>query len=99
MCGGNTCLLGLSLEYCLPLSILHFFAVSSVSAFSTVVYTNAGRQLIEFLYTEKSTKIVNRSNGEITKGNVPPYSVVVPGTHKDLYAVHIIKTVDAKKQT
>ena len=47
----------------------------------------------------KSTKIVNRSSGEITKGRVPPYSVVVPGAHKDLYAVHIIKTVDAKTRS
>ena len=44
-------------------------------------------------------KIINRSNGEITKGRIPPYSVVVPGTHKDLYAVHIIKTVDSKTRS
>ena len=50
-------------------------------------------------YIGQSTKIVNRSNGEITKGCVPPYSVVVPGIHKDLYAVHIIKTVDAKTRS
>ena len=50
-------------------------------------------------YIGQSTKIVNRSNGEVTKGHVPPYSVVVPGTHKDLYAVHIIKTVDAKTRS
>ena len=45
----------------------------------------------------QSTKIINRANGEITKGRIPPYSVVVPGSHKDLYAVHIIKTVDSKQ--
>ena len=45
------------------------------------------------------TKIINRSNGEITKGRIPPYSVVVPGTYKDLYAVHIIKTVDSKTRS
>ena len=50
-------------------------------------------------YIGQSTKIINRSNGEITKGRVPPYSVVVPGAHKDLYAVHIIKTVDAKTRS
>ena len=27
----------------------------------------------------QSTKIVNRSTGEITYGKIPPYSVVVPG--------------------
>ena len=48
----------------------------------------------------QSTKIINRSNGEITKGrSIPPYSVVVPGTYKDLYAVHIIKTVDSRTRS
>ncbi len=37
--------------------------------------------------------------GEITKGRIPPFSFVVPGTHKDLYAVHIIKTVDSKTRS
>ena len=50
-------------------------------------------------YIGQSTKIINRSNGEITKGRIPPFSVVVPGTHKDLYAVHIIKTVDSKTRS
>ena len=31
----------------------------------------------------KSTKIVNRSTGEITNGKIPPYSVVVPGSLPD----------------
>ena len=42
---------------------------------------------------------VNPFSPSITKGRVPPYSVVVPGIHKDLYAVHIIKTVDAKTRS
>ena len=36
---------------------------------------------------------------KLQRGRVPPYSVVVPGIHKDLYAVHIIKTVDAKTRS
>ena len=47
-----------------------------------------------------STKIYNRSTGEITYGKVPPFSVVVPGNipSKDgshsLYAAIIVKQVD-----
>ena len=63
------------------------------------VIVEEGSVLSMGCYIGQSTKIVNRSNGEITKGRVPPYSVVVPGTHKDLYAVHIIKTVDAKTRS
>ena len=47
----------------------------------------------------QSTKIIKKSTGEISKGRVPPYSVVVPGTYKDLYAVYIIKTVDEKTRS
>jgi len=50
-----------------------------------------------------STKIVNRDTGEVTKGRVPAYSVVVPGTlpGKTPNAPHlacavIVKQVDAK---
>jgi len=49
----------------------------------------------------KSTKIVNRETGEITSGEIPAGSVVVPGTlpskkpgGPNLYCVVIIKTVD-----
>ena len=51
----------------------------------------------------KSTKIVNRETGEITSGEIPAGSVVVPGTlpskkpgGPNLYCVVIIKTVDAR---
>ena len=63
------------------------------------VIVEEGSVLSMGCYIGQSTKIINRSNGEITKGRVPPYSVVVPGTHKDLYAVHIIKTVDSKTRS
>lgn len=54
------------------------------------------------VFLSQSTKIVNRSTGEIIYGEVPPYSVVVPGTLPDkdggpsLACAVIIKTVDAK---
>ena len=54
----------------------------------------------------KSTKIVNRETGEITSGEVPAGSVVVPGTlpskkpgGPNLYCVVIIKTVDEKTRS
>ena len=54
----------------------------------------------------KSTKIVNRETGEITSGEVPAGSVIVPGTipskklgGPNLYCVVIIKTVDEKTRS
>ena len=53
------------------------------------------------VYLGASTKIVNRSTGEISYGEVPAYSVVVPGSlpnedpkKPSLYCVVIVKTVD-----
>lgn len=52
-----------------------------------------------------STKIYNRSTGEITYGEVPPYSVVVPGNlpssdgSHSLYAAVIVKQVDSKTRS
>lgn len=53
------------------------------------------------VYIGQSTKIYNRSTGEISYGSIPPYSVVIPGslpgadgTHST-YAAIIIKQVDA----
>jgi len=57
-------------------------------------------------YIGKSTKIVNRETGEITLGEVPAGSVVVPGSlpskklgGPNLYCVVIIKTVDEKTRS
>ena len=54
----------------------------------------------------RSTKIVSRENGEITSGEVPAGSVVVPGSlpskkqgGPNLYCVVIIKTVDEKTRS
>lgn len=53
------------------------------------------------VYIGSSTKIFNRSSGEITYGRVPAYSVVVPGSLPDqkgsnvsLYCAVIVKQVD-----
>ena len=57
-------------------------------------------------YIGKSTKIINRETGEITSGEVPAGSVVVPGSlpskksdGPNLYCVVIIKTVDEKTRS
>ena len=51
------------------------------------------------VFLGQSTKIFNRSTGEITYGEVPPYSVVVSGSLPsangvNLYCAVIVKTVD-----
>lgn len=54
------------------------------------------------VFLSQSTKIVDRASGKIVYGEVPPYSVVVPGTLPDpnggpsLACAVIIKTVDAR---
>jgi 2,3,4,5-tetrahydropyridine-2-carboxylate N-succinyltransferase len=52
-----------------------------------------------------STKIVDRASGEVTRGEVPPYAVVVPGTLPDpaggpsLACAVIVKRVDARTRS
>ena len=51
------------------------------------------------VYLGKSTKIVNRETGEVSYGEVPPYSVVVSGSMPssggvNLYCAVIVKQVD-----
>ncbi|MEM6439605.1 MAG: 2,3,4,5-tetrahydropyridine-2,6-dicarboxylate N-succinyltransferase [Pseudomonadota bacterium] len=51
------------------------------------------------VYIGQSTKIVDRATGEVTYGEVPPYSVVVSGTMPssggvNLYCAVIVKRVD-----
>lgn len=54
------------------------------------------------VFITQSTKIVDRATGTITRGEIPPYSVVVPGTLPDpdggpsLACAVIVKTVDAR---
>ena len=83
----------------LPTIIEDNVFVGAMSEVVEGVIVEEGSVLSMGCYIGQSTKIINRSNGEITKGRIPPYSVVVPGTHKDLYAVHIIKTVDSKTRS
>ena len=44
------------------------------------VRVGEGAVLSMGVYLGKSTKIVNRETGEVTRGEVPPYAVVVPGS-------------------
>ena len=56
------------------------------------------------VYIGKSTKIVDRENGEVMYGEVPPYSVVVSGSMPskngiNLYCAVIVKRVDAQTRS
>ena len=71
------------------------------------VIVREGSVLSMGVFIGKSTKIVNRSTGEILFGKIPPYSVVVPGSLPSksnpdgpaLYCVVIIKQVDEKTRS
>ena len=78
----------------LPTIIEDNVFVGAMSEIVEGVIVEEGSVLSMGCYIGQSTKIVNKKTGEILKGKVPKYSVVVPGTYNDLYAVHIIKTVD-----
>ena len=66
------------------------------------VIVREGAVLAMGVFVSKSTKIYNRETGDISYGEIPAYSVVVPGTlpSKDgshsLACAVIVKTVDAK---
>jgi 2,3,4,5-tetrahydropyridine-2-carboxylate N-succinyltransferase len=71
------------------------------------VLVGEGSVLSMGVYLGQSTKIVDRENGTITYGRVPPYSVVVPGSmasakeqqsglNPSLYCVVIVKRVDER---
>ncbi len=71
------------------------------------VIVGEGSVLSMGMLITQSTKIVNRSTGEITYGKIPPYSVVVPGSIPDkknpsapsLSCAVIIKQVDEKTRS
>ena len=71
------------------------------------IIVGEGSVLSMGVFIGKSTKIVNRSTGEILFGKIPPYSVVVPGSLPSknnpdgpaLYCVVIIKQVDEKTRS
>jgi 2,3,4,5-tetrahydropyridine-2-carboxylate N-succinyltransferase len=71
------------------------------------VVVGEGSVLSMGVYLGASTKIVDRSTGEVHIGRVPPYSVVVPGSlpgkafpnnepGPSLYCAVIVKRVDEK---
>ena len=71
------------------------------------VIVGEGSVLSMGMYIGQSTKIVDRKTGAITYGNIPPYSVVVPGSLPDkknpaapsLNCAVIIKQVDEKTRS
>ncbi|WP_409019911.1 2,3,4,5-tetrahydropyridine-2,6-dicarboxylate N-succinyltransferase [Brevundimonas vesicularis] len=66
------------------------------------VIVREGAVLAMGVFLSGSTKIVDRATGEIHRGEVPAYSVVVPGSLPDpnggpsLYCAVIVKRVDAQ---
>jgi 2,3,4,5-tetrahydropyridine-2,6-dicarboxylate N-succinyltransferase len=74
------------------------------------VRVGEGAVLSMGVYLGASTKIVDRTTGEIHRGEVPPYAVVVPGAlpgkplpdgspGPSLYCAVIVKTVDAQTRS
>ncbi|WP_296722168.1 2,3,4,5-tetrahydropyridine-2,6-dicarboxylate N-succinyltransferase [Erythrobacter sp.] len=74
------------------------------------VRVGEGAVLSMGVYLGASTKIVNRATGEVHMGEVPPFSVVVPGAMPgkplpdgspgpSLYCAVIVKTVDAQTRS
>ena len=70
------------------------------------VIVGEGAVLSMGVFISASTKIVDRKTGEVHRGHVPPYSVVVPGALPDPYGVGpglacavIVKTVDAQTRS
>jgi len=69
------------------------------------VIVREGAVLAMGVFLSQSTKIVDRQSGEIRYGEVPPYSVVVPGSlpgangGPSLAAAIIIKTVDERTRS
>ncbi|HVJ00979.1 MAG TPA: 2,3,4,5-tetrahydropyridine-2,6-dicarboxylate N-succinyltransferase [Sphingomonas sp.] len=69
------------------------------------VRVGQGAVLSMGVYLGASTKIVDRATGQVYRGEVPPYAVVVPGSLPDpkggpsLYCAVIVKTVDAQTRS
>jgi 2,3,4,5-tetrahydropyridine-2-carboxylate N-succinyltransferase len=71
------------------------------------VIIRQGSVLAMGCFITKSTPIVNRSTGEVTNGEIPPYSVVIPGSMPmdskmpglQKACVLIVKTVDAQTRS
>jgi 2,3,4,5-tetrahydropyridine-2-carboxylate N-succinyltransferase len=69
------------------------------------VIVRQGSVLSMGVYLGASTRIVDRSTGAVTQGEVPPYSVVVPGSMPGknggpaLYCAVIVKRVDERTRS
>jgi 2,3,4,5-tetrahydropyridine-2-carboxylate N-succinyltransferase len=74
------------------------------------VIVGQGSVLAMGVFLGASTKIIDRSTGEVFVGRVPPYSVVVPGNvpgralpdgapGPSLYCAVIVKRVDAQTRS
>ena len=69
------------------------------------VIVRTGAVLSMGVYLGASTRIVDRETGQISQGEVPPYSVVVPGTlpgksgGPGLYCAVIVKRVDERTRS
>jgi 2,3,4,5-tetrahydropyridine-2-carboxylate N-succinyltransferase len=70
------------------------------------VIVGEGAVLSMGVFLSASTKIIDRKTGEVHRGRVPPYSVVVPGALPDphglgpsLSCAVIVKTVDAQTRS
>jgi 2,3,4,5-tetrahydropyridine-2,6-dicarboxylate N-succinyltransferase len=69
------------------------------------VIVRTGAVLSMGVYLGASTRIVDRETGQITQGEVPPFSVVVPGTlpgksgGPGLYCAVIVKRVDERTRS
>jgi 2,3,4,5-tetrahydropyridine-2-carboxylate N-succinyltransferase len=71
------------------------------------VIVGQGAVLSMGVFIGASTKIVDRKTGEVHRGRVPPYAVVVPGSLPNphdpagpsLYCAVIVKTVDAQTRS
>lgn len=69
------------------------------------VIVGEGAVLSMGVYLSASTKIIDRESGEVHRGRVPPYSVVVPGSigggdgRPSLYCAVIVKTVDERTRS
>ena len=81
--------------------------VGARSEIAEGVLVEEGAVISMGVYIGASTKIIDRSTGEITYGKVPAYSVVVPGSLPNksnpdapsLYCAVIVKKVDSKTRS
>ncbi|CAL7963651.1 2,3,4,5-tetrahydropyridine-2,6-dicarboxylate N-succinyltransferase [Alphaproteobacteria bacterium] len=86
----------------IPVIIEDDVFIGANSAIVEGIWVGKGAVVAPGVCVSNSTKIYNRCTGELTRGKIPQYSVVVPGSVTDahgthsLYAAVIVKTADAK---